>query len=102
MSSDQAVCMSMCLQGMVDQWMGKRETDSDEWIDRQSGGVKKNFEAGCYMRRDGSTLSESPPAKTINASPSRAEGWGGSGGGGDAAAIDGCDTGAVSSSRMPV
>ena len=92
----------MCLQGMVDQLMQKRETGSAKWIDRRSGGVKKNFNAGFYMRRDGSTLFESPLAQTINASPSRAEGWGVSGGGGDAAAIEDGDSGAVSLSRTPV
>ena len=102
-SSDQAVCMSMCLQGMVDQLMQKRETGSAKWIDRRSGGVKKNFNAGFYMRRDGSTLFESPLAQTINASPSRVEGWGGGGGAGcDAAAIDDSDSGAVSLSRTPM
>ena len=62
--------MSMCLQGMVDQLMQKRETGSAKWIERRNGAVKKNLNAGFYMRRDGSTLFESPLAQSIDSSPS--------------------------------
>ena len=94
-TSDQAVCMSMCLQGMVDQLMQKRETGSAKWIERRSGAVKKNFNAGFYMRRDGSTLFESPLSQTLHASPARS---------GDVANVEDAegDSGLVSLSRTPV
>jgi hypothetical protein len=64
-TSEQAVCMSMCLQGMVDQLMQKRETGSAKWIHRRTSGVKKQLNNGFYMRRDGSTLFESPLAQSL-------------------------------------
>ena len=96
-TSEQAVCMSMCLQGMVDQLMQKRETGSAKWIERRSGVVKKNFNAGFYMRRDGSTLFESPLSQTLNSSPLTGNGIGDV----ENDAEEG-DSGVVSLSRTPI
>ena len=101
-TSDQAVCMSMCLQGMVDQLMQKRETGSAKWIERRSGTVKKNLNAGFYMRRDGSTLFESPLTQTLNASPSAGNGAGVAGVTGVEEEVERGDSGVVSLSRTPV
>ena len=81
--------------------MQKRETGSAKWIERRSGVTKKNLNAGFYMRRDGSTLFESPLTQTINSSPSIAGSVNGvheehSG------ALDEEDSGEVSLNRTPI